>query len=424
MARFLSSLHAAVKALPFWHVQLFERTTFALEKDALGAMTSEDKLILRPGDREAPKEGEGSTNKKQISVEERTLNACVNASAISTMFMGDEDNRKLVHIVTILGEPVLNWHTWQNKLLRNSEQSRTFLVETQCGGFFEHVNEIVRRFSSTSFVNDIGLLTTKPIGEDNEFHGVAVSEDALADTAGGFCFSLIARRVQRQLWLLSGWPWSISKVLKNDVFAEHTAKLFKADWAIYDSIEALPDKDAGLVDYCRRHLFNLTANIQIKLGLAETKGPPSEKFKDLIGKKSKGIKSSQIAEDLIGHIKNHKVELASADYRTPEKCYAMGIAAHVPDTRHKYEPLDSSVIRLPKTARLPGEAFQMPRTMASVNLSKMASTQDKADWYSPANTAVCTPVADLFVLRSLSNIGSFMKQASVGKETCATSTIG
>jgi len=108
-----------------------------------------------------------------------------------------------------------------------------------------------------------------------------------------------------------------------------------------------------------------------------------------------------MAEDILGHMKNRKVELAARDYRKPETAFAAGIAAQVPDVRHKFKPVDFSGASVPKSDRLPEDAFQTKRGTCSVNVDAIASNKPQTDWHSPTPCSASTPVADLFVLRHL-----------------------
>ena len=180
LCRFMDSVRSAKKAIASWPVDEYERTILALESDFLQG--TKFNKILTKGTVLSDAAGDGSTNPKRPTVDEKVLRGCCqNAVVISVMFLSDDTNRKLVTIAVELSSPLDEFHSWQNKLLRSVDGSVEYAISMATTGFCEHLHLTLGMLIGRGFLRKCGFLLTA-IGVAS--NAIVCDEDVRANTAG------------------------------------------------------------------------------------------------------------------------------------------------------------------------------------------------------------------------------------------------
>lgn len=110
----------------------------------------------------------------------------------------------------------------------------------------------------------------------------------------------------------------MSAVLCGGAIAEQTMQDFLADARLWRESEAMEDPLAKVQAIKRRHCMQLTANQQILKGLESNGGCLSQDFITLLAKRSAGVISSQICEDMVAAAKNDSTANAVRKFRRSE----------------------------------------------------------------------------------------------------------
>ena len=124
LGRFADVIAAPEANINQWYLDLWERTTLALDMDFLRGRQFVNKILVRVKDSDDP-EHSASTSVKKLRIEDRTLRAAShNAVAVSVMMLGEDTNRRLVGMFLAGGSEVKRWHGEQNEFLRSCPNSK------------------------------------------------------------------------------------------------------------------------------------------------------------------------------------------------------------------------------------------------------------------------------------------------------------
>ena len=215
-----------------------------------------DKIRLRVSQAEA--QGDDQSIHQAITLEDRTLrNATQNAMAMSVWMLQDDSNRRICCGITLLMQPLLDWHTKQNKDLRGAEQTLTWLMEQCCNnGILGHVSSMWSKFTDNDFLVKSGFLGTSTwglVGDEEE--GM---EDELAELFGHFGCILAFMRSKRAAWYLKNWPKPLVRALAGVDEAVKVTTEFKNKVALWRRFCAAPNPTALALVYQKRGLMNTT----------------------------------------------------------------------------------------------------------------------------------------------------------------------
>ena len=117
--RFLGSFCESKKQLPFWSINLHERSITGLDADMFkgGAFKN---LVLHGHRAELPCEAVGSTSSTIRAAHCKSLrNACQNSLVESVMCLAYDHNRRTVASIVEAVEPHVQWHGKANRELRS-----------------------------------------------------------------------------------------------------------------------------------------------------------------------------------------------------------------------------------------------------------------------------------------------------------------
>jgi hypothetical protein len=169
------------------------------------------------------------------------------------MMLGEAFHYLLTTVVVECSEPVSQWHSEQNRVLRDTASSEVWLVKQLQADFYKHVNEILACHGKVDLLDEVGLISLKnaaAITNDDMLH-----DQEIANVLGEFALALATRRVVRCLWFLRAWPCRMVGLLGNEAFATRTMTEFRLDLEAYRAMCALPDQTKPIKRVIGRSCF-------------------------------------------------------------------------------------------------------------------------------------------------------------------------
>jgi hypothetical protein len=256
LSRFQAARRKAASFLPVWSAKLFQCEYCAIESGfmnsaKLGKLTVRDPALNPDGT-----EASTTTNPGHISVCEKALRStCQNSLVISCVMLEDYYHAQLMKIIVACSDPVEEWHSLQNKTLRDTESSKRWLPEQLDGGFWKHVRDIMSKLRSRDLLEDIGFELSLRVMDNL----AALLESELAEVFGDFALCLGSKRVVRCLWFLRGWPSRMVGVLGTEQLAMSTMGAFKDDLEAWEALASAPEPSKAMQNVLKRSVFNETS---------------------------------------------------------------------------------------------------------------------------------------------------------------------
>lgn len=270
MDRFGGTQHAVAQHRPLWTVELFERCFLALELDFLAGRKFVDKLIVKQ--QGCSSITEGSTDPRKLQVDDRALRACChNAVTISDVALDDMHHRRVVDMVLVAQQPLAEYHTSQNRRLRDVKETRQWLLEQVCGGVSEHLESFWHFLSSLESLAKAGFALpgiTADSAADMDVDLQKLVKDECADMFAQLCLSFVSQRVVRLMYL-QGWPARMFGALASEEDAAHVLEAFRDDEQLWREFVEREAKSARLQLIQRRGVMNLRCVKQFSFACAE-----------------------------------------------------------------------------------------------------------------------------------------------------------
>lgn len=348
--RFQGAVTCPMEAIPLWHTLLFERLYLALEQDWMTGKSFNEQIVLRSGPAEQVTE-DGGTIGKRVTIEDRSLKSCAtNAVVISCLLLGSPDNKRILASIVQASQHVKEWHGHQNRTLRSTEASQRWLCEAASGQYMVHVESVIGDFESFGALQAVGAKLHTPKAE-REYNAEMLVEDEHCEIWTNFSLALVAARCARGLWLTVGWPGRMVAVLDANN-REEVLRDMRLDLEIWDELQGISGKTALEQALQGRHLFNLTCNRQYLVGLQETGWQATERFLDVVERRSRSIIATQAVEDIHGTQKNTRQIHGSKRSRRPETSFAVVLRHRVLEDRHDFTPVSADAPVHSKMLRL------------------------------------------------------------------------
>jgi hypothetical protein len=396
MCRFLASVEGAMKHVPKWHIDGFERLWTALELDMLRGKKLQT-IIVKTSEAEAGGEHMGSTSGTRIGMEDKTFKGCFdNALITSVAMLLDESNLRINESILAPTRHLKIWQGSQSKAIRSCLAAETWLVGQVTGDYMAHVDAIVGTLKSAVDMERCRFVVRAHVADRLDPKEV-VTEDEHADIMGQFVMTLAANRMRRGLWFF-GWPTRMFRVLKGGELALQTVVDFLWDcehWVIFADLE---DKSNAQLLLQNRSVFKKVSVIQLMAALKDTAGVITDDFLELLHNRARGLFGTQIAEDLIGAQKNNKDVKTGRKFRRPEYSMAAGIKGKVLEERHHFIAPNMDTPMQAKTVRLDASCFSIRKEGRSLPFHTMVSTSQTPDFYSPSAQNLNTPHADVVLV--------------------------
>ena len=145
MCRYGASLHTCMERLPWWHKEVWERTTFAMETDALRGKSLRAKLMSACEREDDTREVTGGpTHPKHLTTEDKSLKkACVNGVASGVLTLEQRDHLLVCSAVVVSSRPMDRYHTQHIRDCRSVDENQAWLIRMATGGHMAHLCEFV-----------------------------------------------------------------------------------------------------------------------------------------------------------------------------------------------------------------------------------------------------------------------------------------
>ena len=194
------------------------------------------RLIIKPTRSEAMQDGTVPTGESIGWDDKQFRSCCQNSVVVSAMVLSDWSNLRYCRIILAAAQRAQEWHSSTNKALRCSDDIEKWIVAQCTGAFMEHVTSIVFACESPALLQEAQFMVSASTCRHCD-DGEVMCEDEFADTLGQICSSLAAHRLRRMLWLVWGWPWSMSAVLEES-YADETMKRFETDLRVWTALQS------------------------------------------------------------------------------------------------------------------------------------------------------------------------------------------
>lgn len=402
--RFLGAYNAASKFGPWWSVTLWERTALAIESGSLRGRHLAEKVATKAQEADMAASANTSTDGKRLQLEDRTLRACCsNAVAISCMTLQEHQHRRVLELVVVAGRPLNEWHTTQNRKLRSISDSEEWLLQELTGGFMQHLVAFIRLLEDPGSLCDAGfellqggdLASKRLAGPQLELETLV--ENEYSHLFGMLCLGMLRQHLTRSLWLFS-WPYEMFGALSSDLKEAEIIARFAKDEAAFKAFAGREVLSAAARACLRRHLLHMRANKQLCAAFDETGHVMTDDLRQVLRSHLRVNLQSQIVEDVQAEQKANSALKAVRRFRKPSTSMAIALEKDVIANRHKFKnlPLD---VPVSYGARIPKAAFQTTAPQAQPMFDSMVSTTAAPPWFSPSAANLCTPVADLALVR-------------------------
>ena len=400
-ARFLAVLADGGEMLKFWHLRLYMVTVTALREDMLQTKHL-PKVKLRVEGADAA--SVDTTSVKKVTAGDRTLRACgANAVVLTMALLSDNENFRLLAIVTELAKPLKEWLGEASRELRDVESSRKWLVNQQKCWALIHISDIWDGVGKDKFLRLAGFLP-ETMGAIHAMSDEELTyENEMAQLAGSLMADLVKQRAKRLLHMLEGHPNSLAAPSLGDMGAKGL-KLFqwvKKDHDLFLAAKELAEKTGNvqLQDMVDRSQFQICSMQQWVMVLQQAEYKPKSGVKEFALERFTSTFSSQAVEDINNRMKNtRQVHNFGGRYRRPLFCYASAIRSNALTSGHKYIELPPQ--QGPMQGPLVREDLH-PMQEPVFPLGSIETTTEKTPYFSPKAENVGLPVADRHVLRAM-----------------------
>ena len=410
--RFGGTQNAAMKHAPYWSVELFTRTFLALEMGWLKGSKFVQKITAKGSGASAT--AAGGTHPKHLQVDDRVLRkCCANAVVISVLTLDDANNKRVVKAVVEVQRPLNDYHTLQNRTCRSGPECSEWLVGQTTGEYDKHLCNFVRLLSNVDVLIDAGFTLPGISGIDVKDIRMMENADLFecvetehADLFGQMIMSMVKHRAFRGLHY-HGWPDKMSGILKGEAEAASIIKDFESDAKLWEDFVAFEGKCADAKHIQKRGVMALLCVQQYVEAFRETGYAHTEKLNGLVKQRSSVNLQTQIVEDLNGQQASISHAGQGRRLRTPSACMSSCLEQDIIADRHRFKHVPMEYAPEPEQQKLPMQAFQPARQSASFDFSGIASTSASPPWFSTTANNLMIPHADLALLASAKESGSF-----------------
>ena len=229
-----------------WSQDRFVRSFLAAECDYLRGNGRQDSAHSL--DEELPESGAPTSAKCLTKIDRSIRDGMVNSVAYSVTFLVKDDNVCLIQCALAPAKFLKAWEDKGNAQLRSSLEGAPWAVDQATGGFMDHLNSMVKALSNQCvrarcrFILDSSV---KASCDDETKSHLYVVEWEFAIYLGRCGLVLTGIRLRMGLWYMVGWPWSMSAVLKDQVWKDRTLRRFLRDPKNYTRLRDKEDLILG-----------------------------------------------------------------------------------------------------------------------------------------------------------------------------------
>lgn len=396
LARFGAGLISVLETTKCWWLMWLERTLCALEEDFLKGKRFNEQLVSLTA-AEAVVEGGGPT-KAVVNMDSKMMrSSCENGVAIGVVLLSSDTALRLYFIMKVCLSSAMVWLSHVLSQMKCCDECEAWVTDQACGGVARHALEFLHPLTCLKDLEEAKFVTTKvgtrQLGED------MCSEDDYASTFGALCCEMSARRQRRLLWIAHGWPWGMTRVLKDEKF-EETLDAFEQDVFTQRHLEAKQDRNAMCETLRARHILK-KASCHAFVKAMHDRAQPSfkERIRLVVSKRARVCSGTVIVEEVNGAMKNRKSLRQNTKRRRPQLAVAHVLQSQLFQKRYRYKSVNLEAPVGRKTQYLRKDHFEACASQRSLPYGSIVSTNSAAGHFSPKASDFSVNVADLTLLR-------------------------
>lgn len=293
--RFLSSITSARANHPWSWVHLFERLFCCIEMDWLGNKKSLGRLVkMKASDTGGEHhEQRQTTGGNTLCIDDAALRGtAANACVIGVSLLQDMMNFRLLGGIVGIADPVRRWHIEQNRELRSVSGSEAWISRQSLPttGYMLHVAQIAEALCDISVLQKAGFAVQgKPASL-----GDCLEEDFLCGLLSRYQWNLVAARLRRGLYLTSGWPCQLFRLLGPAHQQKEVAQRFQDDWKAFQALNSMENPSVEVRRVVQRSDFQKTAVMQFVHGCVEGGWKPTSEVCDLARRRARSVLGTQV----------------------------------------------------------------------------------------------------------------------------------
>lgn len=413
-SRFMSFLRKAKSELQVIHSRAFGYLYVCLEQGYLNDKNIEAINLPKVS---PPEPATATTHPGKETMEERALrSSCANNMVVGCMQHNDQEAITYLKIAVEVVAPLEPWHSEQNVRLRSVSQAGPWMIEQLVGGFMQSVCSTVKVVSQEkSFLAIPLVLPSSPVPESerDEVIGASFQQDRYAQVLADGALALAGLRIQRNLWMLRGWPSRLVIALRAE-FRPLVATALRRDYENFKAFSANVSGADGIDTICARSIFHLRAVMQDVLVLEQASWTVTDEFVGHIERCNSRIISSQICEDCFNRQKNGRK--APNRRGIVEKSWAIVSEKQVMDVVHKFDT--PSVSAAPAVVEpLPPSVFRPHLPDTPKDFHQLVGFKSSPSWYSPGAASFGQAYSDLSLIEFAhhKNLHRFVRNRWLGE---------
>lgn len=314
----------------------------------------------------------------------------------------DPEHQYRQRIINYVCKPVVDWHSKQNKQNRSTTEARQWLISQCNNGFMESVAEIIGKLADTRDMERLGFifgaqLHTSEVIDMSCTDPQVIAQDELASLLGELVCSLAATRIRRHADMTIGWPLRACLMLSPDTALDTISDL-KFDYEDFQWLTQLRSASAERIS--NRSAFRTMPCIQLVEMLRLSGWQNTLMLKEHIADMSSKLLGTQIVEDGFNRTKTPAKDSPNGTISN-ERIMQNLLEKRVLEGLHRYRRPDETAVDIPRTGRLPEQAFHPKVATAWPKLKDIYGYQQACSWYSPKPEAYQDHFADLSLVRHL-----------------------
>ena len=300
--------------------------------------------------------------------------------------------RTLVHVC----RSVIEWHSYQNKLLRTLADTIKFEIEMLSGGVDKMLLETFRGFLQCDTYESMGIVSVVPVGYFEQFdadslQGELITQDTRASFLWRCCKELTSRVFIRFLSWTSCWPRRFVLLLADDPTRDATWATFQRHYTIFSLLKAMPMEWAKHL--VARSVFLLAPVQQIVLLAEKALWACAGEILAIVRKRSIRFLASQLTEDGAQKCKR-KAEVSKHNMLSAATIWGELVDRKVLSEQHSFNEISRRGEPSTRRPALPSDIFRSSLTHPNKHVDLKGITS-KVDYVSPGAKDLPLPACDL-----------------------------
>ena len=291
-----------------------------------------------------------------------------------------------------------HWQGHAAKVMTNSPNSRSWLLDQMAKGFHAVQKETLDALADQAVLKECGFFEYETVA-DEHFNDIEQHDQHFATMFGNLALILCGKRQVRTLHVTSGWPHRMTLATLHVERAGDLAKEFEQNLKDFRHLRDLPEPDPSLVELMRRTSFK-TAPVQQYIYAFEEVGFRHHRDVVALACKRTNFVNTTVPVEVANNLeKNCAQARGSMKMHRPSRSQGVVLAKDLLGSRYKFAHVATTVAPPCKALQLSREVFGLQSSTCSLDVSGVASTTQKAPYFSPAAENMGLPAIDLALSR-------------------------